>query len=309
MDFRVFTEPQQGAGYGRLARLAGAAEDLGFTGFFVSDHYLVMGDADPRWGPTDAFTTLAGLARDTKKLRIGTLVAPVTFRWPGQLAIIAAQIDDMSGGRLELGLGAGWFDAEHDARGIPFPELGERFDRLEEELEILTRLWATNPADSFSFDGEHYSLTEAPARPQPQQAGGIPLIIGGFGKRRTPALAARYAAEYNQNFVPVDDFASRAEFVRQACAAAGRDPSSLRCSTAQTVCVGADDAAVNARAAAIGRRPDELRENALAGTVGEVVDKVGRFAEAGAERFYLQVLDEDDLEHLELIASAVVSQF
>ena len=176
-------------------------------------------------------------------------------------------------------------------------------------MEILTHLWATDPAETFSFDGEHYSLAEAPARPQPTQAQGIPIIIGGFGKRRTPALAARYASEYNQNFVPVADFAARAEFVRQACTAAGRDPSSLCYSTAQTVCVGTDDASVNARAATIGRRPDELRENALAGTVGEVVDKVGRFADAGAERFYLQVLDEDDLEHLELIASAVVSQF
>jgi F420-dependent oxidoreductase-like protein len=308
VDYRIFTEPQQGAGYSRLVTLAKAAEDLGFDGFFVSDHYLVMGDSDPRWGPTDAFTTLAGLARDTTRLRLGTLVSPVTFRRPGQLAIIAAQIDDMSAGRLELGIGAGWFEDEHAARGIPFPPLGERFDRLEEQAEFLTGLWGTAPDQTYSFAGDHLDLTEAPALPQPTQSGGIPLIIGGGGTKRTPALAARYGAEFNFQFRPPDALAAQKEIVGSACAAQGRDPNSLIYSGGNAVCLGTTEAEFARRAANIGRDATELRENALAGSPAEIVDTLGQFAEAGADRIYFQVLDEDDVDHIALVASDVLSQ-
>lgn len=308
MDFRIFTEPQQGAGYTRLTKLAQAAEELGYNGFFVSDHYLVMGDADPRWGPTDAFTTLAGLARDTAKLRLGTLVTPVTFRRPGQLALIVAQVDDMSGGRLEVGVGAGWNDDEHAARGIPFPPLGDRFDMLEEQIDMLHQLWETPDGEPFSFEGSTFAMAESPALPQPTQAGGIPLIVGGGGPKRTPRLAARHGAEFNLPFAPPRAFSKQRQVVRSACEEHGRDPDTLIYSTAQVVCIGSSDEEMARRAAAIGREPAELRKNGIAGTPAEAVEKIGQFAEAGVERLYFQVLDEDDLDHIALIASDVLGQ-
>src|SRR3954465_8321001 len=216
MDLRIFTEPQQGASYDDLLRVATATEELGFDAFFRSDHYLVMGDGDGMPGSTDAWVTLAGLARETKRIRLGTLVSPATFRLPGVLAIEVAQVGAMSGGRAELGLGAGWFEAEHAAYGIPFPGTKERFDRFEEQLAIVTGLWSTPVGEKFSFDGTHYQLTDSPALPKPVQSP-MPLIVGGGGKRRTPQLAARYATEFNIGFVPVEDVAVAYERVRSVC--------------------------------------------------------------------------------------------
>src|SRR3954447_4163922 len=202
MDLRVFTEPQQGASYDTLLRVATATEDLGFDAFFRSDHYLKMGDVPGTPGPSDAWITLAGLARETRRVRLGTLVTAGTFRLPGPLAISVANVDDMSGGRVELGIGAGWFEAEHTAYGIPFPTLGERFDRYEEQVAVLTGLWATPAGETFDFEGKHYRLADSPALPKPVQHGGIPIIVGGRGAKRTPRLAARYAAEFNVPFAP-----------------------------------------------------------------------------------------------------------
>lgn len=302
MDFRIFTEPQQGASYDDLLAVARATEDLGFDGFFRSDHYLVMGQGDGLPGPTDAMVTLAGLARETTRIRLGTLVCSATFRLPGVQAISAAQIDAMSHGRLELGLGTGWYDAEHSAYGIPFPALGERFDLLEEQLAILTGLWRTPVGQRFSFQGKHYALTDSPALPKPVQDGGVPLIIGGGGKRRTPRLAARYAAEFNRVFVPIEEIKAQFERVGEACDEIGRDRATLTLSAGLVACVGRTDAEVARRAAAIGRDVDELRENGFAGSPEEVADKVGRLQEAGAQRCYFQVLDLSDLDHLEVIA-------
>lgn len=307
MEFCVFTEPQQGATYGRLLAVTRAAESLGFDGFFRSDHYLAMGGGDGLPGPSDAWVSLAGLARDTERIRLGTLVSPATFRLPGVLAIQVAQVDQMSGGRVELGLGAGWFEAEHAAYGIPFPGLGERFDRLEEQLEIVTGLLGTPRGETYSFSGTHYSLTDSPALPKPVQAR-VPLIVGGGGKRRTPALAARFATEFNTGFGPVSTQVERFARVHAACDAIGRDPAELTWSTALTVCAGRDDAEVARRAAAIGRDLAELREDGLAGTPEEILERAGRFVEAGTQRFYLQVLDLDDLDHLALIAGEVMSK-
>ncbi|GGO26424.1 LLM class F420-dependent oxidoreductase [Microbispora rosea subsp. aerata] len=302
MKLRIFTEPQQGASYDDLLRVAQTAERLGFDGFFRSDHYLRMGEGDPLPGPTDAWITLAGLARETSRIRLGTLVSAATFRLPGPLAISVAQVDQMSGGRVELGLGTGWFEAEHTAYGIPFPALGERFERLEEQLEIVTGLWeATEP---FSFEGRHYRLADSPALPKPAQRPRVPVIIGGGGAKRTPRLAARFADEYNVPFHRPEDTAAAFDRVRQACEAAGRE--SILLSAAQVVCAGRDEAEIARRAANIGREVDELRVNGLAGTPQEIVDKIGRFAKMGAERLYLQVLDLSDLEHLELIAAEVL---
>lgn len=305
MELRIFTEPQQGATYEQLLAVARRAEALGYGAFFRSDHYLVMGDHSGLPGPTDAWITLAGLARDTETIRLGTLVTAATFRLPGPLAIAVAQVDAMSGGRVELGLGTGWFEAEHVAYGIPFPALGERFDRLEEQLQILTGLWSTPLGDTYDFGGAHYTLTGSPALPKPVQDR-LPLIIGGGGPRRTPALAARFAAEFNVPFQSVDDTAAAYDRVRAACADAGRDPGSLTFSAAQVLCCGRDEAEVARRAAAIGREVDELREHGLAGTPAEVVEKARTFAAAGATRLYLQVLDLSDLEHLDLVAAEVM---
>ena len=306
MELRIFTEPQQGATYDDLLAVALKAEELGFGAFFRSDHYLTMG-GDGLPGPTDAWTTLAGLARDTSTIRLGTLMTSATFRHPGVLAIQVAQVDQMSGGRVELGLGAGWFTEEHTAYGIPFPGTGERFDRYAEQLEVVTGLWATPVGETYTFEGEHYQLTDSPALPKPTQAK-PPVLVGGLGKKRTPALAARYADEFNLPFVDLDT--TRAQFARvsEACEAIERDPASLTWSNALVACVGEDEAEIDRRAAAIGREKAELRENGLAGTPDEVADKIRAYADAGAQRIYLQVLDLSDLDHLALIAERVTPQ-
>ncbi|MFF7160862.1 LLM class F420-dependent oxidoreductase [Streptomyces sp. NPDC008086] len=305
MDLRIFTEPQQGATYDTLLTVAKATEDLGFDAFFRSDHYLKMGSGDGLPGPTDAWITLAGLARETKRIRLGTLMTAGTFRLPGVLAIQVAQIDQMSGGRVELGLGAGWFEEEHKAYGIPFPK--EKFGRLEEQLAIVTGLWATQVGQTFDFKGEHYTLSDSPALPKPAQ-NKIPVLIGGHGATRTPRLAGRYADEFNMPFASVEDSERQFGRVRAAAEAAGRKGDDLVYSNALVVCVGKDEQEIARRAAAIGREVDELRLNGLAGSPDEVVEKIGRYQEAGSQRIYLQVLDLDDLDHLELISSQVQSQ-
>ena len=301
------TEPQMGATYDDLLAVARRTEETGFDAFFRSDHYLTMG-GDGLPGPTDAWVTLAGLARETSRIRLGTLMTAATFRLPGPLAISVAQVDQMSGGRVEFGIGAGWFEAEHTAYGIPFPSVGERFDRYEEQVAIVSGLWNTPPGETFDFDGTHYRLAESPALPKPVQSGGIPIIVGGAGKKRTPRLAARYAAEFNVPFASADDNARLFDGVRAACAEEGRDPSSLVYSSALVLCVGKDEAELARRAAAIGREVDELRAHGVAGTPSEAVDILGRYAEAGAQRCYLQVLDLSDLDHLDLVASEVAPQ-
>jgi F420-dependent oxidoreductase-like protein len=304
MKLRIFTEPQQGATYDELLRVAQATERLGFDAFFRSDHYVRMGGGDPGAGPTDSWVSLAGLARETSTIRLGTLVTAATFRLPSVLAISVAQVDQMSGGRIELGLGTGWFEEEHAAYGIPFPPLNERFSRFEEQLEIITGLWETPVGKAFSFDGAHYRLVDSPALPKPVQRPRPPIIIGGTGAKRTPRLAAAFADEFNVPFNGLEDTKSAYDRVRAACDSAGRQ--SMIYSAAQIVCCGADEAEFARRAAAVGREPAELRENGLAGTPDEVVRKIATFAEAGAERMYLQVLDLSDLEHLELLAAEVM---
>jgi F420-dependent oxidoreductase-like protein len=304
---RIFTEPQMGATYDDLLAVARRTEETGFDAFFRSDHYLTMG-GDGLPGPTDAWVTLAGLARETSRIRLGTLMTAATFRLPGPLAISVAQVDQMSGGRVELGIGAGWFEAEHTAYGIPFPSVGERFDRYEEQLAVITGLWNTPVGKTFDFAGQHYQLSGSPALPKPVQEGGIPILVGGAGKKRTPRLAARHASEFNVPFASVVDNTRLFAGVREACEENGRDPASMVYSSALVLCVGKDEAEIARRAAAIGREVDELREHGVAGTPAEAVDILGRYAEAGAERIYLQVLDLTDLDHLDLVAAEVAPQ-
>jgi F420-dependent oxidoreductase-like protein len=305
MELRVFTEPQQGATSDDLLAVALTAEELGFGAFFRSDHYLAMG-SDGLPGPTDAWTTLAGLARETSTIRLGTLMTSATFRLPGPLAITVAGVDHMSGGRVELGIGAGWYEAEHTAYGIPFPPTGERFDRLEEQLEVLTGLWRTPPGETFSFAGRHYPVVDSPALPKPVQQPHPPLLIGGMGRRRTPELTARFAAEFNVPFASLDDTRTQFGRVREACERIGRDVGSLVLSNALVLCCGADEAEVQRRAKAIGRDADDLRAHGVAGTPDEVVERIGRFAAEGSERVYLQMLDLTDLDHLRLVAAEVM---
>ena len=303
MDFRIFTEPQQGASYDDQLDMARAAERLGFDGFFRSDHFLAMGEGDGLPGPTDSWVTLAGLARETSTIRLGTLVTSATFRYPGMLAVQVAQVDAMSGGRIELGLGTGWYDAEHTAYGVPFP--AKRFGMLTEQLEVITGLWSNPIGERFNYRGEHYQLADSPALPKPVQSP-LPVIIGGGGPVRTPALAARFGAEYNAGFPKLADVPCMYARVRAACTEAGRDPEDLTYSAALIAVVGTNEAEFTRRAAAIGREPAELRENGLAGTVNEVAGRIEAFAEAGAGRFYLQIMDLTDIEHIELIADQVL---
>ncbi|GIH17042.1 LLM class F420-dependent oxidoreductase [Rugosimonospora africana] len=306
MRMVIFIEPQQGATYADQLRIARHAEELGFDGFFRSDHFLSMGAGDGMPGPTDAWATLAAIADQTSRIRLGTLVTSATFRLPGPLAITVAQADQMSGGRVELGLGAGWFEAEHTAYGIPFPPLRERFDRLEEQLAIVTGLWQTPVGERFSFQGKHYNLADSPALPKPVQAGGPPIIVGGHGPRRTPALAARFADEFNVAFGTLEQ--TRAAFARVAAAceecdrsASGRIAPVL--SAAQTITVGRTEEEARRRSERIGRTPP------LSGTPSQVVDQIGAFAEAGTTRLFLQILDISDLDHLDVIAEQVATQF
>ena len=305
LSLRIFTEPQFGASYEDQLTHAREAEALGFDAWFRSDHYLTM-DAGPGLpGPTDAWVTLAGLARETERIRLGTMVTAATFRLPGPLAIAVAQVDAMSGGRVELGLGAGWFGAEHTAYGIPFPSVAERFDRLEEQLAIVTGLWEVPLGDRFSYEGAHWHVADSPGLPKPVQRPRPPVIVGGYGKTRTPELAARYADEFNTPFAPLATFVEQKRLVTEALEKAGRDPATMTWSAALVCCVGTDEDQFRRRAGSIGQDADTLRRDQAGGTVPEVVDRLGAFAEAGADRVYLQCLDLTDLDLLGLVANEV----
>ena len=306
MKLRVFTEPQQGASYSQLLTVAQRAERAGFDAFFRSDHFLRMGTHHSGLpGPSDAWTTLAGIARETSTIRLGTLVNSATFRHPGLTAISVANVDEMSNGRVELGLGAGWYQDEHDAYGFPFPALGERFDVLEEQLAVVTGLWDTPAGGTFSFSGKHYSLTDSPALPKPVQSP-VPVIVGGGGPRRTPSLAARYAAEFNLPFRAKDAYVEQCARVRSACENIGRDPESLVYSAALVVCIGRDDAEVRRRAQSIGREVEELKRNGVCGTPQEALDALESWRALGAQRVYLQMLDLDDTDQIDLIGAEII---
>jgi len=309
VDFRVFVEPQQGASYSDQLAVAQTAESLGFSGFFRSDHYVAMsGDGLP--GPTDSWVTLGGIARETSSIRLGTLVTSATFRHPGPLAVSVAQVDEMSNGRVEFGIGTGWFEREHLAYAIPFPPLRERFARFTEQLEMITGLWTAPVGERFDYAGAHYAINDSPALPKPVQRPHPPIIIGGMGAHRTPALAATFADEFNVPFAPMDTVKTQFERVREAVDSVGRPEDSMTYSAAFVVCVGRGDAEISRRAAAIGREVDELRSNSpLVGTPDEIVEHLATFAEIGVQRVYLQLLDLSDLEHLGLFADEVNRQF
>ena len=301
MELRVFTEPQQGASYDDLLRVAQTTEELGFGAFFRSDHFLGMG-TDGLPGPTDSWVTLGALARETSTIRLGTLVTSATFRSPGLLAIQVAQVDQMSGGRVELGIGAGWFAKEHAAYGFAVPRRPRALRHARGPAGDRHR--PVGDRGGFSYAGKQHSVTDSPGLPKPHQTK-PPIIMGGGGKRRSAALAARYADEYNLAFKAFEDGLPILERVKRACEEAGRDPASMITSSALVLCVGKDEAEFQRRAAAIGHDPAELRANQLGGTVSEVLDKVGRYADSGQTRLYLQTLDLHDLDHLRLVAEEI----
>ncbi|MFG2008895.1 LLM class F420-dependent oxidoreductase [Micromonospora sp. NPDC048868] len=309
MRVTVFTEPHRGASYDDQLRFARLAEDGGFEGFLRADHYQAMGDDPAPPGPTDAWLTLAALARETSRIRLGTLVTSATFRLPGPLAVMVAQVDQMSGGRVDLGIGAGWYEREHTSYGIPFPGVGERFDRLAEQLEIITGLWRTPPGETYSFTGDHYRLVDAPALPKPVQVPGPPVIVGGRGPKRTPDLAARYADEFNMPFKTVAETAAAYGRVREACDRAGRAESGrapLTLSAGIVVAIGRTDAEAQRRAAPLHVTSALPPEDAVVGSPAQLVDRIGEFAAVGATRVHLRLIDFADLDHLELIAAEVL---
>jgi F420-dependent oxidoreductase-like protein len=305
VELRIFCEPQQGATYDEILALALVAEEGGFGAFFRSDHYLKMGTVTGQPGPSDAWITLAGLARDTTRIRLGTLLTAATFRHPGPLAITVAGVDQMSGGRVELGLGAGWYEEEHAAYGIAFPTVPERFEKLEEQLTIITGLWATGVDATFDFHGKHYSLTNSPALPKPVQTPRPPIIIGGLGRTLTPRLAAEFADEFNVPFSLYDVCKSQHRLVDEACAAIDRDPTSIVRSAALVLCCGRDEAHIARRAGNMGGVFDTT-DHWLMGTPAQVVDQIHHFGELGISRLYLQVLDLRDLDHVRLVAEDVL---
>lgn len=300
MEFSVMTEPQLGGTYDQLLAVARWAEDNGLHSFARSDHYYSTRDPVP--DATDAFATLAGLARDTNRIRLAVLVSPLTFRHPAVIAKNAATIDQMSGGRFDLGLGTGWMAEEHEAYGLSFPDAEERFARLEEGIDYLRAAFGGGEA---VFDGDHYTL-DATVRPLPT---GLRLIVGGSGAHRTPTLAGRKADEYNCLIQPAPEVGERVRVMREA--AAGR---SVTATVMGPALVGRDDDEYRQRLeAAADRRqidPDELETRYIeagipVGTPARVAEAVAAFADAGVERWYVQWLDVDDLEGLALTIETI----
>ncbi|WP_236792607.1 LLM class F420-dependent oxidoreductase [Amycolatopsis sp. GM8] len=303
-DFRlrVLMEPRHGASYDEILALARAAEDAGFDAFFRSDHLLGVDAQDRTYRPTDCWTTLGGLARDTSRVRLGALVGAATFRAPGLLATIVASVDEMSGGRVELGLGTAWYEREHDAFGIPFPPRGERFDRFEEQLEIITGLWRAGEGEEYSFQGKHYRIDANAATPRTTQRPHPPVIVGGSGPKRTPAIAARFADEFNGALG--GDLRERYAVFARACEAIGRDPDEARRSAVLPVACGRTPAESERRGEVMGSAL--IRANALIGTPAEVTDRVGTLREAGADTVYFHIYDIHDLEHIALLGAEVL---
>ncbi|HEY0936254.1 MAG TPA: TIGR03560 family F420-dependent LLM class oxidoreductase [Trebonia sp.] len=306
MRLRILLEPHHGASYAQILALAQAAEEGGFDGFFRSDHYLGIDADDTGYQPTDSWTTLAGLAVQTHRVRLGTLVNASTFRLPGQLAVEVATVDQMSGGRAELGIGAAWYEREHQYFGIPFPPLGERFDKLEEQLAILTGIWDTPPGQRFSYEGKHYQVTDCASIPR--WASRPRIIIGGAGTRRTPALAARYADEFN-GALGLDLRERYANFRRVCADVVGRDPASVRLSATVPTCVGRDAGDLERRRESLGEPGARLLAAGVTGYAGNLIRVIEDLAGQGADTVYLHVYGPSDVAHIELLGEQVASRF
>ncbi len=314
MRFALMIEPQQGLTYAEQLAIARRAETAGFEALFRSDHYSSFPGA-PDNPTTDAWTVLAGLARETTRIRLGALVSPVTFRLPGNLAKVAATVQEMAGGRLEIGMGAGWNEAEHAAYGFPFPDIAVRADMLEEELEIVRGLW--EGPDGWSFSGRHYTIADAlfRAKPSPRP----PILVGGDGAPRSMRIAVRFADEFNITSSDPDRIGERFGRLDRILADAGRDPSTLVRSAMVGVLVGRDAAEVERRRIALmamlGRDEAgaegwyaERRNRWILGTPDEARATVERFAAVGVERIMLQDFLPRDLEMIDLLGAELVGR-
>jgi F420-dependent oxidoreductase-like protein len=298
-------EPRHGARYDEILALALATEQAGFDAFFRSDHLMGVDPNDRSYRPTDSWTTLGGLARDTEHVRLGTLVTAATYRQPGLLAAIVATVDEMSRGRIELGIGTGWYEREHAAFGLPFPPMKERFDRLEEALAVITGLWLAGDED-FSFGGRYYRIDQNQSPPHVTQKPHPPIIVGGAGPKRTPAIAARFATEFNAALSTVEQARARFEVFARACEAIGRDPATVRRSGFIPVAIGSTQAEADRRAEIVGS--SRIRESMLIGPPALLADRIADLAKVGADTVYLHIFDIHDLDHIALIGAEVLSQ-
>ena len=310
MRFALMTEPQQGLTYEEILAAARTAEEAGIDAFFRSDHYSSF-PGESGLPTTDAWTTLAGLARETSRIRLGALVSPVTFRIPGSFAKVIQTADEMSGGRIEAGFGAGWNDEEHAALGIPFPPIDERYAMLEEELTIIHGLWAE--PDGWSFGGQHWQVRDARRHGEVARGGRRHphIVLGGAGKRRLAALVARFGDEFNLNSASADAALEAYERVRAACREVGRDPDELVYSAMTGVLVAETDAELRDRVAqlleAMGTKDDAgewlaaRRSRWVMGTADEAWERARSMENAGVQRIMLQDFLPRDLDQIRLI--------
>jgi F420-dependent oxidoreductase-like protein len=304
MQLCLMIEGQEGVSWPQWVALAQACEEHGIPSLFRSDHYMNLDGQHPERGSLDAWATLSALAAVTSTLRLGTMVSPATFRHPSELAKVVATADHVSDGRIDLGLGAGWHEREHEAYGFPFAPTRVRMDVLEEQLQIVLGAWTQA---SFSFKGEHYTLRDLDGQPKPIQRPHPPIIMGGSGGPRSAAMAARYADEYNTPFPTLEDVQQRRDSVLRACEAAGREP--LPFSVMTLLLVGADEPELRGRATRLGERigsdADSLLHDPPAawvvGTVDQAIERLGELRDAGVHRVMCQHLLHDDLDVLAII--------
>jgi F420-dependent oxidoreductase-like protein len=304
MELCLMIEGQEGVTWPQWEALALACEEHGIPALFRSDHYLNLDGQHPERGSLDAWATLNALAATTSRLRLGTLVSPATFRHPSVLAKLVTTADQISGGRIELGIGAGWHQREHEAHGFPFPPTATRMDMLEEQLEVILGNWGEGP---FSYSGAHYTLRDLDAQPKPVQRPRPPVIIGGSGGARSTALAARFADEYNTPFPTLEDVSTRRRAVAAACEKAGREPIAFSVMTG--LLVGSDDADLRRRAARLaadsGADADQLLSSPppgwVVGTVDRAAEQLAELRDAGVHRVMCQHLLHDDLDAVALL--------
>lgn len=303
MDINIMIEGQDGLNWPRFQRLAQAVEDLGFAGLFRSDHFTNAGPPDK--DSLELWVSLTWLAGHTKRIEFGPMVSPVSFRNPVFTARIAKDVDDLSGGRLTLGVGAGWQVREHENFGFPLLDIPQRFARFTEGLDVISSLLHSD--EPVTYQGKYYQLSEAILLPRPQRPGGPPILIGGNGEKLTLPLVARYADEWNGVFLPLDQYAERSRKLDELLAARGRQPSEVRRSLMTGIFFGRTDSELKARLERTGRTAEELRSRgAIVGTPNEVSDQLAQRAEIGIQRVMLQWLELDDLDGLAGLADAVL---
>ncbi len=306
LEVAIMIEGQNGLNWPRWKRMVEVVEALGFAGLYRSDHYV--NSNPPDLDSLELWVSLTWLADHTDRIEFGPMVSPASFRHPSLTARVAAAVDNLSGGRLVLGLGAGWQEREHEMFGLPLLDVGPRFDRFEEYLEVVTRLLRSD--EHVSFSGDFYELNDAIVKPRPERPGGPPILVGGNGRKRTLPLAARYADEWNAVYIPPATFAELNARLDELLEEQGRDPVGVRRSLMTGLVFGKDDAALEERLAQRSdRTAEDLRERGLVvGTPAAVVDQLGRLADVGVQRVMLQWLALDDLDGLEALAQGVLPQ-